>query len=569
MWSVGLPFDQGIRDKIPTVQMDLFDMHDPNLPEEAWYELLDWLTRRDVVYHNAKYDMTMMEAGTRHWPGRRITDNLLWDSMLASRILDPTLPARLGEVATREGFGGKKGIDELRAWLKKRKFPASRYDLVPWSVAEPYVTTDAEMTAQLFARQLQRFRCGEGQRVRMDREIELCRALYMIEHRGLGYDAQRSLDAAEILERRAADLAARLPFEANVDAAKAYFFDQLKLPADRASEKTGEPSLDEEQVRAFVEQRVEWAWEYSLVTRARRAVSMWYRGYPDKIGVDGRLRCDFKQAEVKSGRMSVKRVQLQAMPKSDKYSAIGSDETLPIYEGIPGVRDLLIARPGHGLWNLDLSQAELRVAARYSGCRLMLEELLSDDPDIHGKTCENVLGVSRDDPQWKPKRDIAKRLTFGGIFMIGGRKFQSTLAKLADIHLPLSECEAYVRNWRRMYPEYGVAYRRAERVFSGRGYVRLLPNTEYEMWSWMGPRDYPHTAWNRIVQGSLAEAFKLLLTMIEKNWPGYLILTVHDSVVFEFPLDEGDAISKDIAAAGAKLMTDLFDIEMLMDTDRW
>jgi DNA polymerase I-like protein with 3'-5' exonuclease and polymerase domains len=194
---------------------------------------------------------------------------------------------------------------------------------------------------------------------------------------------------------------------------------------------------------------------------------------------------------------------------------------------------------------------------------------LAKGMDSHGEVTKEVLHVMPDDPLWKEKRDIAKRLNFGGIFQIGGETFQATLAKLADIHLPLDECNRYVRGWRSMYPEYGTAYRRAESVAKQRGYVRVLPNTPYEIKSYFGPRDFHNTAWNRIVQGSLAEAFKMWLADIERRWPGYMVLTIHDSVLLEAREDEGDRVAEEIAAFGAELMTSLFAVEMKVDVDRW
>lgn len=570
--TLAFPFDQGVRDKFPQLDMDLALFgggEDPNLPREDWDALLEWLSHQELIFHNAKFDLTLLRVGTRHWPGRDLESALYWDTMLAQRVLEPMHPAGLDATARRLDLGHKEGLDEIKGWLVRRGYEKNRYDLAPWDLVEPYVTADTEMTARLFMHQWSQLVLGSSYHGRIERELDLTRALYRMEERGISYDAVASAEAADLLEQRANDIERSMPFRCNPTEAHNYFFQKLRLQPVRVSEKTNRPSLDEETVRQWVKDGVEWAEEYSIVTKARRAVSMWYRGYPEKIGLDGRLRCIYRQGHVKSGRMSVERVQLQAMPKSDKYSAVGSSERMAIYDGVPGVRELLKSKDGHGLWSLDLSQAELRVASRYSGCKRMLEELQSDDPDIHGKTTEGVMKIPRDHPQWKEKRDIGKRLTFGGIFLIGGETFQATLSKLADIHLPLDECNRLVWQWRGMYPEYQVAWKKAMQKVERDGYVRLLPGTEYEIKSYFLERDYPNTAWNRIVQGSLAEGFKIWLGEIEKRWPGYAILTVHDSVLLECPLDEGDQVASEVAAYGAKLFTDLFKIDMSVDTDRW
>lgn len=565
--SRGFPFDQGERDKLPAVQLDMFGGEDPNLGEAEWYELLEWLASRDVlVNHNLKFDLMMLAAGTRHWPGIDLTRGgaRLWDTLLVEKELAPRETLSLQATGERHGLGGKVGSDELAAWLKGRKYPRGRYDLVPWHIAEPYVRGDVELTLRVYLRQLEQLQDGAHRRReeyarqmnKLDREMEVLRVLYLMERRGVDYDAAASLEAAAVMEAKADELEGRLPFR-GAAGAKRYFFGEQGVVPMNVSEKTGEPSLDEEQTRRMVADGVEWAAEYAEMTRIRRAVSMWYRGYPEKIGLDGRLRCVYKQAFVKSGRMSVERVQLQAIPKYDKS-----------FEGVPHIRELI--RPGQGMeiWNLDLSQAELRVASQYAKCERMLE-LLGQGADLHGITCQEVLGVEPGAPDWKAKRDIAKRLTFGGIFQIGGETFQATLGKLANIYLPVHQCDAMVRGWREMYPEFGVAYRKAERVARAKGRVKQLPGTEYETLSWLGERDYPNTAWNRIVQGSLAEFLKLWLREVERRWPGYMILTVHDSIVLETPEGEGEPIAVAVADLGAEMFTEIFGIQGKVDYGRW
>lgn len=567
--TLGLPFDQGVRDKLPTTQLD-FDFsggggRDPNLGGEEWRALLEWLRDKALVFHNAKFDLAMMRVGTRHWPGIDLVDNFTWDTMLAQRVLDPLERAALDATARRLDLGYKKGLDVLKDWLKRNKFPPNRYDLAPWSIVETYVTADTEMTARLYDHQRDRLQ-GESPDVeaRITRELDVTVALYKMEERGIQYDDVASLEAADKLDGMADEIEKGMPFKCTPSEAHAYFYGTLKLdPAMRKKKINGVHqmteayTLDEEQVRGWKKDGVPWAAEFSQVMKYRKAVSMWYRGYPEKIGMDGRLRTTFRQGHVKSGRMSVERVQLQAMPKTDKD-----------IEGIPGVRRLISAKEGHGLWNLDLSQAELRVAAHYARCKLM-QEMLAKGIDLHGETTKQVIGVEPDDPEWKIKRDIAKRLNFSGIFQVGPETFQATLSKLADIHLPIRECSDIVYGWRRMYPEFSAAYQKADRKVSTDGYVRLLPNTPYEIKSWFGERDYANTAWNRMVQGSLAEVFKIWLGEIEARWPGHMVLTIHDSVVNESPLDEGEQVAQEMADFGAELFSNLFGTTMKVDVDRW
>ena len=232
------------------------------------------------------------------------------------------------------------------------------------------------------------------------------------------------------------------------------------------------------------------------------------------------------------------------------------------------VRDLLLAKKGHSLVSLDMSQAELRAAAKYSGCESM-QQMLTEGVDFHGKTTEDVMHVERDHPEWKLKRDIGKKLTFGSIFGIGGERFQALLAKETGVHLPLEECVELVQNWRRTYPEIMKAYRRAERIFRERGYVRILPGTEYESRSYLADGDWPHTGWNRMVQGSLAAWLRLWLVEIEREHPGAIVLTVHDSLVLELPKQTAMKTAKLIAEKSSARASELFKTPMAIEIERY
>ena len=451
---------------------------------------------------------------------------------------------------------------------------------MPWDVIKLYVTTDAEMTDDAYnwqQRRLEEIRKGdnpESERFynmlmgRIEREYLAMRANYEMERRGLGYDDETSLAAADKLEAAAREIERRMPFNVRPKETHRYFIQQLGLETDRLTDG-GKPSIDEEQMRKWIADGIPWAEEHMLVSKARRASSMWYRGYPEKMGADGRLRTVFKQGDVKSGRFAVERVQLQAIPKADKYAQVGSSVRLPIYEDIPDVRDLIRPREGYGLWNLDLSQAELRVATKYAECERMARELANGE-DIHSNnTIELDLCSGPDHPLWKQKRDIAKRTTFGGIFQIGPETFQATLSKLANVYLPLEECAVIIHRWRSRYPEFGTEYRRQQRKAYAEKYVYLLPYTPLEERSYFTSYDRPQTAWNRVVQGSLAIVFKMWMGETERSWPGNLVLMIHDSLVLECPLDEGDEIAAEVAAYGRELTTNAFETEMRVDIDRW
>ncbi len=97
----------------------------------AW--LLRWSTSNGWVGHNAQFDWGMLRAGTRHWSGVELPP-FIWDTMLASAVMDPTESTSLKANAKRL-FGDAAADEqaELKAAMKLNP-PGwgTRFDLVAW-----------------------------------------------------------------------------------------------------------------------------------------------------------------------------------------------------------------------------------------------------------------------------------------------------------------------------------------------------------------------------------------------------------------------------------------------------
>src|SRR5690625_7075201 len=96
------------------------------------------------------------------------------------------------------------------------------------------------------------------------------------------------------------------------------------------------------------------------------------------VGDDGRLRGNVRQNGTVSGRFSISRVQLQSIPHDFRLDGF------EVLEGIPTPRGMIGAgvQPGYKLWELDLANAELRVAAMMAKCTRMLD-LIHQGKDLH------------------------------------------------------------------------------------------------------------------------------------------------------------------------------------------
>lgn len=568
--SYAYPFDQGPRDKV--AQTSLLEQ-DINLDEYEWSLLLSWLQDQWLVFQNAKFDLHHLRNGTRHWGGVELEDRTVWDTALASKELDPLENTSLKPTSERLGLtdGGeqaeKDAMDAALKGVAKQYRLGKRFDLVDWEVVGPYAAKDTELTILLDDMQRDRVTEGEVDPRWIDREHELMKVLYRIEKRGMGYDAERSMEAADALKALQLELESGMPFYPSINVAKRFFFGPkseggLGLLPYEVTEKKQEPKLDDAIVRRMVEDGHPYAEQYQLWRKYDYAQSMWYRGYPEAIGPDGRLRCSFRQTKVVSGRMSVERLNLQAIPHE------------PIHDSIPTVRELFVPRDGCRLWEVDWAQAELRVAAKLAKCQRMLD-LIDAGEDLHGITTYELFADEGDldDPLvWHFYRQIAKRANFSLIFDVGPDTFRAQLWAKAGVDLSRGQSERIVNDWKSLYPEFGRAVRRASRTVDhrqrklGNGYVKLVNGRI----RWFQEYEYSHKAFNQVVQPSLAELNKDWIIDVEDRFEDLdaLIMNTHDSGLLELPDGEEDRLFKLLPEWG-EWASEIFDVPMELEAKEW
>lgn len=416
----------------------------PNRQPDAWGRLLRWLTRQRLVFHNAKFDLHMLAAGLRgceHLPpeqggGLDLVRQTVFDTQLTQFVLDPRNGSSLKPTSVRLGLGKDLGLDagtedaEQRA-LKPWKGPQTdpRFDLIPWKVIRPYAELDAALTLLLFEYQTDLLddAAFELERRHARREFALMGTLYGMERRGVGYNVERSRQQADICRKLMEEVASGLPFKPTYPGAQKYFFGPAedadgnptgnlghlpyndKITKPSKTHPQGQPQVDEEVIDRLVKEGVPNAREFARWAELSSANSKWYQAWADLTGPDGRLRTSHKQTAVISGRLSVQRAQLQAIPHS-----------YLIPEGLESVRGLFEPKPGHQLWEIDVSQAEIRIATAMARCQPMLDQFLAGQ-DSHSAACwlmfrsqferDGLLTLeqAQSHPKWDEYRQVAKR----------------------------------------------------------------------------------------------------------------------------------------------------------------
>lgn len=541
----------------------------PNLLPQHFGELTAWLARQWLICHNSKFDLLKMDRGLRGQEGmapelgggRNLVSQFEWDTQIAQHVLEPVFGSSLKPTAVRYHLGAELGIDEgseneeqeaLDPWKGPKTDP--RFDLIPWFVMEKYAALDPALTLLLYERQQEMITDPEFEReiIHIYREFDLMKVLYGMERRGIGFDAERCLNNAAILKKKRAEIERELPFKATLPSAKAYFFGpeedgNLGLPPfnDKMTKPSkthpnGQPQLDDEVTARLVKRDIPWAKQWEEYASLGSALGKWYDAWPHMVGKDGRLRTCHRQTKVVSGRLSVERVQLHAIPHDYQISPI-----------VDPVRRFFRPAPGHEIWELDMSQAEIRIATAVAEEVGMLKAFRRGD-DSHSAACklmfrsvfeaDGFVGHEEDHPKWDEYRQVAKRCNLGILYGAGADTIREQIKKFTGIEYPRNQVQKWVSDWKQTFPAFVRMMETNARIAERRGYVRLV-NGRLRYFSEYEPT---HKAGNQVIQGSLAETMKDCMIRTDAEFPGILLLQIHDSQVLELPADRAKEIVSDV-----------------------
>jgi DNA polymerase-1 len=245
---------------------------------------------------------------------------------------------------------------------------------------------------------------------------------------------------------------------------------------------------------------------------------------------DGRVYAGWQQIGADSGRIACSKPNLQNLPRDSRY------------------RRCFLAPAGRVLVRADYSQIELRIAAKVSGDKAMLDAYRADQ-DLHTLTCQRVLGSSE---VTKEQRQLAKAINFGLLYGMGVKGFRAYA--LAQYGLRLSEADATryreaffaaypgLRHWHRSIGTAPID----TRTLAGRLRKDVGRFTE---------------KLNTPVQGTGADGLKLALANLwerRAECPGALpVLAVHDEIVVECDAGKAEAVGAWVARAMKDAMAPL------------
>lgn len=203
--------------------------------------------------------------------------------------------------------------------------------------------------------------------------------------------------------------------------------------------------------------------------------------FEKKYIVSGKVRPTYHLHKAVTGRSSSEDPNGQNYPKRGARAKV--------------YRKMFVPPPGYYVCEMDLSQAELRIAASMSGDKAMIE-IYRNNGDIHTATALIVMGVTAEQfaqlskTEQKDARTKAKSVNFGFLYGMGWRKFIGFAKTQYGVEFTEDEAQRVrtgffhkykgLAPWHRRVREFAQEYKRV-RSYSGR--LRHLPmvdsNEEY------------------------------------------------------------------------------------------
>jgi len=161
---------------------------------------------------------------------------------------------------------------------------------------------------------------------------------------------------------------------------------------------------------------------YRRVSRQKKFLEDWLiRTSP----VDGRLHAQYFQMATVSGRFSSRKPNAQQIPKRGE-------------DGL-AMRRLFKTTPGRMIVKADFSGIELRIMARLSGDKTMIEAFKAGQ-DLHKLTASKLAGVPLEQVT-KDQRQAAKSANFGLIYGASASRFQAAAKEEYGVNMTLEDAE--------------------------------------------------------------------------------------------------------------------------------
>lgn len=481
----------------------------------------------DILWLNKKYNVPL---------------NFGWDTMLAANVVHEYWHKGLKDLATFY-FDADDYESNLTNYLKHhfRLLKDRHYGHVPEEMLTDYLVLDIHYTLMLdetLDKELDDL--DRWEMPYLDYELPLNRALCQVEVDGFRVDEDARAEAAEFFQGemvvwrdKVSDLSCGLIENPNSPQQVArYLWTDQQIPFPRMPGYT-KPST----AAAVLEEILDKHPVIPAIIKYRRVAKLYgsYIKNLDKFLHYGKVFPSYKQAHVKTGRLSAEDPPIQTIPRKDERKDGDGN-----YGQV--IKSLFLPDPGQCLVSVDGSQWELRVATALSLDPYLLK-IYNDGVDFHGAMCDLLYG-----PGWtSAMRADEKRIMFGLLY--GGTL--ESLVSVANLTIEQKKRVMHVFNtkltrlieWR----DEMFDLARTKGIFVAPHYNRAF---HFDLVTKGNARDVKKFAVNWPVQGIASMITSEALYRAQpqlKKYNARILATVHDSIIVTCPLEYRDKVAAIVA----------------------
>ena len=248
---------------------------------------------------------------------------------------------------------------------------------------------------------------------------------------------------------------------------------------------------------------------------------------PTLKGKDGRIHTSFLQTGTATGRLSSRNPNLQNIP-------VRTDEGRLI-------RSAFVPMEGNIFVSADYSQIELVVLAHMAGDE-ELRKAFIEGLDVHRYTASLIFNKSVDDVSHS-ERQIAKTINFGIMYGMSAFRLSNELS------IPRKDAQDFINLYFERYSGIKSFVERTVKSAEELGYVETLfkhrrviqgINSKNKTEKNAAER----VAVNTVIQGSASEIMKRAMIALSEKDKSYLVLQVHDELIFECPRSEMEEVEE-------------------------
>ena len=405
-----------------------------------------------------------------------------------------------------------------------------------------------------------------------------------MEATGIGVDREKAQELTEQLESELAviqdEVVISVGYFPNPRSPKQmnkFYFDDLGLPTE-GLEKTNVGFKVNDKARKRLAQNSPTVQYFDDYTRVSKLLSTYLNPLPDYIGSDNRLHAKFNCIHTVTGRLSSSNPNLQNIPNASKYDSLENSYIAKLGKK---VRELFVPREGYVFIACDYSSFEFRILAHLSQDPMLLD-IYREGEDLHSIMTMKLFKYSsfnRNNPEHESARTITKTLNYGMAYgMTAHRLYNEQHEK--GLGYSFEECQGIVEEYWRLLPklkEYFayvklkvIAEGFTETVWGRKRYFDFdnpglkslrgldIPYTPQKLESleslnyFNNPSDAKklREAQNAPIQGTNADVIRKAMgdayRSLETEDECYLLLQVHDELVFEVRKDVALQYSKQI-----------------------